>query len=223
MENIEVIELCNNGFVPKERVKNVIHYVCRAALYEEELNRQPDDIIAGLDTVMVHLIRFSAAHTNNLGVKAVTYSDSLSEYCFNQRNEMPAYIMYWLYHYYGCLFGSPMKYTARHYEIYNRLQRAYIESYRLKKQSDKECKTYLKQARRRICKMYRSGKYSEVFDLYNAPLFDIIPKRDFEDIALLLSESFPKAFDSCSDDAQTAAVGYVVGRLQGLSESVRTI
>lgn len=71
--------------------------------------------------------------------------------------------------------------------------------------------------------MYRSGKYSEAFDLYNAPLFDIIPKRDFEDIALLLSDLFPKAFDSCGDDAQTAAVGYAVGRLQGLSESVRAI
>lgn len=223
MENVEVIELCNNGFVSKERVKNVIHYVCRAALHEAELNRQPDNIVAGLETVRVKLIRFSATHTHNLGIKAVTYSDSLSEYCFNQHNEIPAYILYWLYRFYGGLFGSPMKYASRHYEIYNRLQRAYIEQYHNKKQSDKECKTYLKQARRRICKMYRSGKYSEAFDLYNAPLFDIIPKKDFEDIALLLSNLFPKAFDSCGDDAQTAAVGYVIGRLQGLSEAAQTV
>lgn len=105
MENVEVIELCNNGFVSKELVKNVIHYVCRAALHEAELNRQPDNIVAGLETVRVKLIRFSAAHTHNLGIKAVTYSDSLSEYCFNQHNEIPKYIWYWLYRFYGSFWA----------------------------------------------------------------------------------------------------------------------
>ncbi len=222
MENWEVIELCNQGIIKRERVKNVIHYVCRAAIYEAELSGQPENVIAGLDRVYSQLIQFSAQNTHNIGVKAVTHNDSLLKYCFNQHNEIPVYIVFWLYYVYGNLFGSPAKYTERHYDVYSILQCKYIKYYRLVKAGDKEDVKYRKNIRRLICKMYRSGEYSKVFELYNVPLFDIVAEKELDNISLLFSELFEKELDLAVDDSQAAAIGYIVGRLQGLSAAVKT-
>lgn len=90
------------------------------------------------------------------------------------------------------------------------------------KAGDKEDVKYRKNIRRLICKMYRSGEYSKVFELYNVPLFDIVAEKELDNISLLFSELFEKELDLAVDDSQAAAIGYIVGRLQGLSAAVKT-
>lgn len=223
LTNKEMAECINEGVVKKEYVKNIIHFVCRASMREAKLNKQPNNIIAGLKIVELHLIQFSGSHTYDGGIKAVTYADNLLEYCFNQKNSIPTYVYHWLRLFYKDIFVDPAKYTERHYDIYYVLQHEYVQHYRAYKQDEKYCNIiYPKQCRRQIRKMYRSGKYTTAFNLYNMPLLDIIPKGQIDDIALLMSQLFAKEFDTVCDDAHTAAIGYIVGRLQGLSEAKKT-
>ncbi len=178
MENLEVIELSNNGKIKAEYVKNIIHYVCRAALQEAELNGAPNNVTSGIEVVKKHLRQYSAAYTKNSGVKVVTYDDSLLKYCFNQHNEIPGYICYWLYQFYGGLFGSPMKYSERHYDVYNQLQKEYVHHRRWCKLNDKNDEIMRRKWRRKLCKLYRSGKYNTMFELHNTSFLDNIPKNE---------------------------------------------
>lgn len=222
MENLEIIELSNNGKVKAVHVKNVIHYVCRAALHESELNGTPNDVISGIEVVERHLRQYSAAYTKNSGVKVVTYDDSLLKYCFNQHNEIPGYICYWLYQFYGGLFGSPMKYSKRHCDVYNQLQKEYVHHRRRCKQNDKNDEIMRRKWRRQLCKLYRSRKYQAMFELHNTSFLDSISQKQLDDIWLLMIELFPKELNACDDEAYTAALGYIIGKAQGLSEAAQS-
>ncbi|MGN0106347.1 MAG: hypothetical protein ACI4A5_01455 [Hominilimicola sp.] len=90
----ETIELWNTNILKTEFVKNVTHFFCAAVLHEceyacnNDFNRACGEIF---DTL------YRVSHNNSdIGIKPITHNDNLLEYFFNQKNEIPAYVFYWL-------------------------------------------------------------------------------------------------------------------------------
>lgn len=165
MKNKNVIELLNTGFVRPEFVKNVTHFFCRAVMYEDASNLQ-----CGYQCVHENLVSFSAEHSQKHGVRPIQYCDNLLSYFFNQKNQIPGYVYYWLKSYYSCVFGDTGAYAERHYDIYNSLQREHIHHHRLIRNDAKDIAKFEKQRRRQLCRLYKSGEYSTTFALYGKPL-----------------------------------------------------
>ncbi len=209
--NKKDIELWNTGIVNPKHTKRFIHYFCGAVLHECEYARN-NDFDKACDKIFDTLYRVS--HNNSdIGITTITYKDNLLEYLFNQKNEIPGYISYWLQCCYYNLLGKASEYEKRHFDVYTDLQRMYIEQYRNRKYGEKDERKFIKETRRKLCKMFRSGKYANAFKMYNTSFLDNITEQELEDISILITNLFPKELSDCHDSGRTAAVGYIIGKL----------
>ncbi|MCH5212251.1 MAG: hypothetical protein J1G06_04485 [Oscillospiraceae bacterium] len=162
----KTIELINTGMVKPEYVKNVTHFFCGAVMAENDKQRnvRMDDLREAVNMVGHNIIHFSNAWAEKIGIRTVTWEDKLLEIFFNQKNMIPAYIEYWLIRYYNSLLedvgGNIANYSDRHYNIYDKLQRMYVEHYRWIKQDAKEVKKM---------KGDSGGSYASYFAVVNMP------------------------------------------------------
>lgn len=207
----EEIELWNIGIVNPEHIKSFIHCFCGAVLHECKYACN-NDFYKGYENVFDTLHRVSRNHSE-IGITSIPCRNDLLECLFNQKNEIPAYISYWFQWCYNDLLGNPSEYKNRHYDVYNVLQRKYIEQYRRWKDDEKYNRKFYKEERRQICKMYRSGEYSAAFKMYNLPFFENVSDDELDNLSVLMSNLFPKELSRCCDDGRAAALGYLIGTL----------
>ena len=95
-------ELYNNGFVLPEKVKNVIHYFCAIVEYEQKRAQKNNHSITTFEAALnigKTLRGFSGAWHKDTGVIPVSYEDNMLFYFFNQKNQIPGYVYYWLCRY----------------------------------------------------------------------------------------------------------------------------
>lgn len=228
----EYAECLNTGFLEPEYVKNVTHAFCAAveiecrrvaATAEYECRRTGiADLEKGYDRLRLNLIRFSRDNSEESGngVKPIDFiEDDLLAYFFNQKNKIPNHVYYWFNRYYNLFFGQSAVYKYKHTKTYNALQRLYIKRYRLQKYSEKETAQANKELRRKVSKAFCSGEYSAVFKLYNTDFINSVSKKQFESISELIPLLFPKKLSICKDDGEAAALGYIIGHIQGASEA----
>lgn len=207
----EEIELWNTGIVNPKNTKSFIRYFCGAVLHECEYTCN-NDFNRACDDIFNTLYRVSHNHSD-IGITPITHRDNLLEYFFNQKNEIPAYVVYWLQYCYYDLLGKPSEYEKRHFDIYTTLQRIYIKQYRDWKRGEKDDIKFFKETRRKICKMFRSGNYTDIFKMYNTSFLDNISEQELDNISNLIANLFPKELSQCHDDEHAAAVGYILGKL----------
>lgn len=213
-------ELYNTGIVKPEYVKNIIHAFCGAVLYECRRNNTYD-IEAAAKAVYDNMSSCSSRDSN--GLKPIGCFWDLLGWFFDQKNIIPGYIFYFLGNCYAdvldCRDKSLADYTIRHFNTYNALHRCYVNYRRWLKSDEKENRQYFNQSRRKICKMYSSGKYTAAFKLYNKGFINSIPEKQFKDISDLIMMLFPKEMSMCKNNTEAAALGYIIGRIQGASEA----
>ena len=206
----EEIELWNTGIVSPKHTKRFIHYFCGAVLHECEYACN-NDFNKTCTKIFDTLYRVS--HNNSdIGITPITHKDNLLEYLFNQKNEIPGYISYWLQYCYYDLLGKPSEYEKRHFDAYTDLQRKYIQQYRTWKQGEKDDIKFFKETRRKICKMFRSGNYADIFKMCNTSFLDNVSEQELDNISTLIANLFPKELCNCPDDEYAAAIGYIIGK-----------
>lgn len=209
----ETIDLINTGFLKDELVKNVTHYFCKVVF-----NSCRNNLTEGLHTVKDNLMSFSERHTDSIGVRPVTYSDDILAYFFNQKNEIPGHVYYWLGSLYSVSYGVPSQCKERYYNIYNALQKEYIKRYRTQKADDKDNEQYAKEARRKTCKLFASGEYKAMFELLNKPFLSYMNDKELAAADHITQNLFCQQFVDITQekpDFDRTAAAFILGRIQG--------
>jgi len=217
---------CNNGFVKPERVKNVIHYFCAIVEYEQKKAQENNRSITVNEAVIniAHSLRiFSNYHYSDTGVNPVTYDDDILLYFFNQKNQIPGYVYFWLRICYSDVIdtadNSPGTYSGRHYKTRDELQTECIKHIRFLKSNERDVERDNRHERRKLCKLYRSGKYSTTFNLINKDIDALIKPQDVEEVETLLPCFSNFLYHNKTHGAEVAALAFILGRMQGRSEA----
>lgn len=216
----------NNGFVSPKKVKNVIHYFCAIVEYEQKKaqeNNRSITVNEAVHAIERLLVNHSNAYHKDTGVTPVSYKDSLLCYFFNQKNKIPGYVYYWLCKYYSGVIAaagnSPGTYSIRHYKTRNELQAECIEHIRFLKFSERDSERTNRHERRKLCKLYRSGKYSTAFNLINKDIDSLIKPQDVEEAETLLPQFYNFLYHNKTHCGGAAVLAFVLGRMQGRSEA----
>lgn len=216
----EDIDIFNNGKVITEYIKNIKHYFCAAVSERLKALKEYDctsDIRDAFYNLSKDLQAFSKGHAFAHGIKPITETDDLLEYLFSQKNYIPAHVAFWLEFYERCRFGSIADYNTRHFETYNELQKHYINRYRIRKEDAKIDLQIGRENRRRICKLYRDGNFSELFKLSNEDIQNLICNSATEDIEILLSN----ALKNLKVNGVKLSMAYLIGTLQGKADALK--
>lgn len=216
----EDIDIFNNGEVIKEYIKNIKHYFCAAVSERLKALKEYDctsDIRDAFYNLSRDLQAFSKGHTEVQGIKPISETDDLLEYLFSQKNYIPAHVAFWLEFYERCHFGSIADYNTRHYDTYDKLQKHYINRCRIRKEDAKIDLQIDRENRRRICKLYRDGNFSELFKLSDEDIQNLICNSATEDIEILLSN----ALKNLKVNGVKISVAYLIGVLQGKADALK--
>ena len=219
IKNNKEIETINKGFITGRAVKKYINFFCAAVDYE--LSENSDiNIRKASDRVSQKIVAYSNARKKQRGIRAVAYHENLLPYFFNQKNTIPGYICYWLKSYYKDTIPFTDE-SIKETDTYKAMQRLYIQQYRWMKAEKARELSLMRKERRKICRMYRSGKYATTFKLYGKQLDKLLNEQELKDIddlvMYLFGDQINNGFFSYSD----VAVGYALGRIQGRSETAQ--
>lgn len=216
--NIENVENLNTGFLKAEYVKNVTHCFCAAVEYECK-RLETNDLIKGYNTVISKLVKYSCAWCDEWNINPIEpVEDDLLKYFFNQKNAIPGYVYFWFKCFYSSQFGKIVEYKNKHMQIYNELQKIYIERYRNMKNYLKSMKRCNRSEKHRLCEMFSSGDYTYTFKLYNKPLSEFTNTDELEKITDMLLFLFGKQLCNIHTTEERIAVGYILGRMQGRAD-----
>lgn len=206
----------NTGFIDRPFVKKYINFFCAAV--DIELTRTKNcDIEEAYRQLCENIVSFSKLWSSSKGIRPVKYYEDILSYFFNQKNNIPAHVCYWLlccYDYTVPIVDGSIKQT----DTYIALQKLYIHHYRWLKRDESQNIKYAHMERRKICKMYRSGIYAATFKLYGKSFDDIVCSQDMEDLKTMLSFLFKKQAFNSFDEYDVLAIGYILGRIQGRTE-----
>lgn len=200
----------NTGFITGSAVKKYINFFCAAV--ESEVT-PTGDIKDAYNQLHEKIKSFSRLYGGLRGIRVITEYEDVLSYFFDQKNTIPVYVCYWLM----CCYDDTIPLTNGSIKLtatYKALQKLYIQQYRWCKHEDAEDMKYGRMWRRKLCKMYRSGLYAATFKLYGKPSADIIDSREAEDIETMLSVLFPEQMFN-----DNLTIGYMIGRIQGRSET----
>ncbi len=208
-------EQINNGILEKEYIKYNTGFFCDLVYSELQKTK---DVFTAYITLAENIVAFSNARTNLDNIRPIDGIYDILTYFFNQKNEIPIRVCYWLQRYYLGGYREITYYAPKHMAIYNDLQKIFIHHYRWRKRDAKENAQYYRQRLRRISKMYRSGNYTATFKLYNTPLENAMDLQELSDVPDMLRFLFGKQINSNLSGYDELAIGYILGRIQGRSE-----
>lgn len=212
-------EKINNGFIKNDCKQQVIKYFCSAIFYECAKN-STKDIDFGYNAVLQEISKFSSTHTVTSRIKQVKYSSmQLLEYFFEPKKSIPAYIYYWVLQCYAPALGNPGENNPYHSDIYVYLQGRYFNYRQQIKAEERELAKLQSVQRRKLCKLYRDGKYADIFKSYsNKSYMNLVGSNEFEDIQLILSELYGDMFADI-EYPEDVATAFVLGMIQGRAQA----